>query len=119
MSVPLHFAESDLEVRETYRRILETARACGPVAEESKKTSIHLVAKTAFAGLAMRRSALILTLKSAKNIRSRRIDKREHVSANRWHLEIRLTQPSDVDRQLTTWLNAAYELASCERERRR
>ena len=119
MSVALHFTKSDPEVRQTYRRILETARACGPVAEESKKTSIHLVAKTAFAGVATRRTSLILTLKSAKDIRSPRIAKREQVSANRWYMEIRLTQPSDVDRQLMTWLNASYELASGDRERRR
>ncbi len=30
----------------TYRRILETARALGPVVEEPKKISIHLVART-------------------------------------------------------------------------
>jgi len=107
-----HFAKCDPDVQLTYRRILEVARALGPVAEESKKTSIHLVARTAFAGVATRRSALILTLKSAKDIRSPRIEKREQVSAHRWHVQIRLAKPSDVNRQLTTWLRAAYALAS-------
>lgn len=117
MSVALHFTKSDPEVHETYRRVLQAARAIGPVVEESKKTSIHLVARTAFAGVATRRSSLILTLKSAKDIRSPRIEKREQVSANRWHVEIRLATPSDVDRQLTTWLSAAYALASGARKR--
>jgi len=112
MNVALHFAKSDPEVHLTYRRILEAARALGPVAEEPKKTSIHLVARTAFAGIATRRSSLLLTLKSSKDIRSPRIHKREQVSAHRWHVEIRLTKPSDVDRQLTTWLSTAYALAS-------
>ena len=111
MSVGGHFAKSDPEVLRTYRRLLMAARAIGPVAEEPKKTSIHLVARTAFAGIATRRSSLILTLKSAKDIRSARIEKREQASAHRWHLEIRLTKPSDVDRQLTSWLSAAYALA--------
>lgn len=119
MSVAPHFAKSDPEVQLTYRRLLEAARALGPVAEEPKKTSIHLVAQTAFAGVATRRSALILTLKSAKDIRSPRIEKREQVSAHRWHVEIRLAKPSDVDRQLTTWLSAAYELANGDRERKK
>ena len=114
MSLTAHFAKSDPAVQLTYRRILEAARALGPVAEEPKKTSIHLVARTAFAGIATRRSSLILTLKSAKDIRSPRITKREQVSAHRWHLEIRLADPADVDRQLTTWLSAAYALASGE-----
>jgi hypothetical protein len=69
--------------------------------------------------VATRRSALILTLKSAKDIRSPRIEKREQVSAHRWHVEIRLAKPADVDRQLTTWLSAAYKLANGDRERKK
>ena len=111
MTVESHFDRSDPEVLATYRRLLEAARALGPVTEEPKKTSIHLMRHTAFAGVATRRSALILTLKSAKDIRSPRIAKREQTSAHRWHVDIRLEKPSDVDRQLTGWLSAAYELA--------
>jgi uncharacterized protein DUF5655 len=111
MSAALHFTKSDPPVLQTYQRLLEAARALGPVTEEPKKTSIHLVARTAFAGVATRRSSLILTLKSSKDIRSPRIEKREQASAHRWHLVIRLTKPSDVDRQLTSWLSAAYALA--------
>jgi len=84
--------------------------AVGPVTEEPKKTSIHLVSRTAFAGIPTRRASLILTLKSAKDIRSPRVEKREQTSAHRWHVDVRLTRPADVDRQLTTWLSAAYRL---------
>jgi Domain of unknown function (DUF5655) len=111
MRIESHFAKSDPAVRATYQRLLEAARALGPVAEDAKKTSIHLVRETAFAGVATRRSSLILTLKSARDIRSPRIEKREQASAHRWHVEIRLEKPADVDRQLTAWLNAAYDLA--------
>jgi len=111
-TVESHFTKSDAEVLATYRRLLEAARALGPVVEEPKKTSIHLVRDTAFAGVAARRSSLILTLKSTKDIRSPRIEKREQTSAHRWHVEVRLEKPADVDRQLTNWLTAAYDLAS-------
>jgi hypothetical protein len=111
MTVESHFDKSEPEVLATYRRLLEAARELGPIVEEPKKTSIHLVRETAFAGVATRRSSLILTLKSAKDIRSRRIEKRERTSAHRWHVEIRLEKPADVDRQLTTWLAASYDLA--------
>ena len=107
-----HFTKSDPEVLATYRRLLQAARALGRVAEEPKKTSIHLLRVTAFAGVATRRSSLILTLKSATDIRSPRIEKRQQTSANRWHLDVRLEKPADVDRQLTNWLTAAYDLAS-------
>ena len=111
MTVASHFTKSAPAVLSTYRQLLQTARTLGPVAEDPKKTSIHLVRQTAFAGVATRRDSLILTLKSARDIRSRRIAKREQASAHRWHVEIRLEKPADVDRQLTRWLKAAYALA--------
>jgi len=111
MSVESHFARKAPSVLATYRCLLDVVRALGPVTEEAKKTSIHLVRHTAFAGVATRRASLILTLKSARDIRSPRIAKREQASANRWHVEIRLAAPTDVDPQLTAWLRAAYELS--------
>jgi hypothetical protein len=37
--------------------------------------------------------------------------KREQVSAHRWHLDVRLESPRDVDRELLGWLRKAYDLA--------
>ena len=110
-TVAQHFADRPTAVRSTYRAILRAARKLGPVREEPKKTSIHLARKTAFAGVATRRAALILTLKSATDIASPRIRKRERASANRWHLEVELTAPGEVDREVRHWLKRAYELA--------
>jgi uncharacterized protein DUF5655 len=111
MTVESHFAKKDPVVLATYRRVVDAARALGPVTEEAKKTSIHLVRRTAFAGVATRRSSLILTLKSSTDIRSPRVEKRQQTSARRWHVDIRLDQPAQVDRELTAWLKAAFELA--------
>jgi hypothetical protein len=106
MSVASHFAGKDSTVRATYQRLIDVARTLGPVTEEAKKTSIHLVRHTAFAGVATRRSSLILTMKSATDVRSPRIEKREQTSANRWHIEVRLEKPANIDRQLTAWLES-------------
>src|SRR5436190_10771477 len=95
-----HFTGRDPLVREIYDRLVATAERFGPVTQEPKKTSIHLVRKTAFAGVATRRDAVILTLKSAADIRSPRVTKREQPSANRWHLEVRLTDPKQVDKEM-------------------
>lgn len=111
LKVKDHFDNRDPAVKATYDAILAAARELGPVVEEAKKTSIHLVRNTAFAGLATRKSALILTLKSAHDIDSNRVVKREQTSANRWHVEIRLTEPVEVDRELTGWMKKAYELS--------
>jgi len=112
MSVESHFLKTDPTVRAIYQRLIEVARAFGPVTEDPKKTSIHLVRHGACAGVATRRSSLILTLKSATDIRNPRIQKREQTSANRWHLEVRFEKPAHIDRQVTTWLRAAYALAA-------
>jgi hypothetical protein len=54
---------------------------------------------------------LILTLKASRDIGSPRIIKHEQASANRWHLDVRLTTPSEVDAQLIGWLEQAFALA--------
>jgi uncharacterized protein DUF5655 len=110
-SVAEHFENRAPAVKATYSAILKAAKKLGPVTEEPKQTSIHLVRKTAFAGIATRKSALILTLKSSSDIASERILKREQASAHRWHLETRLETPSQVDRELIQWLEKAYQLS--------
>ena len=109
--VSSHFAGKDPSVLATYEAILGHARSLGPVKVESKKTSIHLVRTTAFAGVATRKSWLILTLKSAADLKSPRIKKHEQASANRWHLEIKLESAARVDNEIKRWLAAAYKLS--------
>ena len=37
--------------------------------------------------------------------------KREQTSANRWHFEIKLEEPQQVDREVLGWIEKAYSLA--------
>ena len=110
-TVASHFAKSAETVRATYEALLAASHAFGPVREEAKKTSIHLVRNSAFAGVATRKETLILTLKAERPVKSTRVHRAEQASANRWHLEIRLASPADVDAELRTWLYQAYTLA--------
>lgn len=111
-TVKEHFDNKAPAVEAIYKRILEVVKRLGPLREEAKKTSIHLVRKTAFAGIATRKNALILTIKSTSDLPGNRIMKREQASANRWHLEVRLTTPDEVDEELIRWLSSAYELSA-------
>ena len=110
-SVEQHFEKKDAAVRATYDALLRVARGFGEVVEEPKKTSIHLVARSAFAGVATRRNKLVLTIKSAVEIENRRIAKCERLSANRWHFDVHLESPHEVDATLTAWLRSAYEMS--------
>ena len=111
-TVAMHFANRSPEVRLIYDRILTESKRFGPVIEDPKKTSIHLVNSTAAAGVATRKEHLILTLKSDRKLTSPRIHKSEQVSAKRFHHEVKLTSPSDVDDELAEWLKEAYELSA-------
>lgn len=108
----MHFVNRSPAVREIYDRIIAESKRFGPVTEDPKKTSIHLVNRTAFAGVQTRREALVLTLKSTENIDGGRIAKRERMSANRWYLDIKIVSTDEIDNELIEWLNASYRLSS-------
>lgn len=104
------FAGSDSAVQTTYERILAVLAAIGPFRAEAKKTSIHLVRATGFAGVHPRKCALILNLRLAEPIQSARGVKTEQVSKNRYHNELKLERPEDVDAEVAVWLCEAYAL---------
>ena len=97
-------------MKATYSALLQAAKKLGPF-QEDPKTSIRLNRKSAFAGVATRKDALILTLKSQSDLDGPSVVKREQVSAHRWHIELRLVSPRDVDATVREWLAAAYELS--------
>ena len=110
-TVAAHFTGKDPVVREIYDRLVGTAARFGPVVEDPKKTSIHLTRRTAFAGVATRRDGIVVTLKSTADIRSARIVKRQRASAGRWYLDVKLTSPAQIDKQVTGWLARSIELS--------
>ena len=107
-----HFAGKDPSVLAIYQRLLAETRQFGPVIEQPKKTSIHLVSKSAFAGVVTRKSSLLLNIKSVAPIRDARIVHFEQVSSNRFHQEVKLTSLEDIDSSLLGWLKTAYEMSS-------
>jgi hypothetical protein len=98
--------------RELYYKLVKTLGSLGPFQEEVKKTSIHLVRGSAFAGVHPRKQHLLLTIKAVQPIPSPRIVKTEQVSKNRWHLEVKLAAPHDLDGELLGWLRDAYDLCA-------
>lgn len=83
--------------RQLYTQLLTALRPLGPFQEEVKKTSIHLVrGGSAFAGVHSRKQHLL--------------PKTEQVSKNRWHLDLKLTAPEQIDAELLGWLREAYDL---------
>src|SRR2546426_5443413 len=99
-AVKTHFEGKDPIVRQIYDHLLKHSRRFGPVIEDPKKTSIHLNHATAFAGVATRKNAIILTIKSDQDLDSPRIHKSEQTSARRLHHEVKLTTTAAAHAQL-------------------
>ena len=112
-NVAQRFERTEPQVHAVYDKIVKAARACGPVGEDPKKTCrFTLTRRTAFAGVATRKTALVLTLKSASDIKSERIIKHEQASANRWHLGDQAGASSRCGRSGDRdWIKQAYGLA--------
>ena len=104
------FTTAGPESRLLYKQLVDAIRSIGKFREEIKKTSVHLVRGSAFAGVHPRKQYLLLTIKTKAPIKSARIVMTEQVSKNRWHLEVKLASESDLDRELLGWLRDAYGL---------
>ncbi|MEO6394480.1 MAG: DUF5655 domain-containing protein [Devosia sp.] len=100
----------DPTARKIYDAILAATARFGDVTAEEKKTSVHLVAKTGFAGVHPRKGAVILNIRTDTPIKSPRIRKLERVSAKRFHNEMLIDTPAGVDREVIGWLKSAYAL---------
>ncbi len=100
------------ESRKLYASLLEALQSVGPFEIEVKKTSIHLVRKSAFAGVAPRKQYLLLTIKASEPIESSRIFKSEQASKHRWHLETRIASAEEIDAELLGWLRESYEISA-------
>ena len=74
-SVDDHFAGKDASVRDVCKRVLSALRDIGPVAEDAKKTLIHLVHVSAMAAVETRKGYLRLNLKADNQVESPRVVK--------------------------------------------
>jgi hypothetical protein len=110
-SVKDHFVNKDQSVRTLYDQLLSILQTFGPVAEDPKKTSIHLNRKSALAGVETRKDYLLLNIKSDHQIKSPRIEKADQISAKRFHHKVRISSPKDLDEELKSWLKEAYLLS--------
>jgi len=104
------FAGKDAVVLAIYHRLLEALRSLGPFQEEPKKTSIHLVQTLGFAGIHPRKSFLYLNLRMNRPLQGERVAKSEQVSKNRYHNEVKITSPDEIDAELIDWLKEAHAL---------
>ena len=110
--VDVLFASRGSEVRALYDALHRQLRKFGAIIVEPKKTSLHLVSGTAFAGVHPRASGVLLNIKSVAPLNGSRVKKIERVSKNRFHNEVLLSSERDIDAELLGWLRDAYHLCA-------
>jgi hypothetical protein len=106
------FAKAGPGAAAVYGALIKALKPLGRVGVEVKTASVHLTgAKSAFAGGHPRKTGVLLNIRTKTKIASKRIRKVEQVSANRFHNELLLTSPADIDAELLSWLSEAYDLS--------
>ncbi|MEK7184159.1 MAG: DUF5655 domain-containing protein [Patescibacteria group bacterium] len=102
--------QADSVSAEIYEVLLKTLKKIGPFEVEVKKTSLHITHGRAFLGIHPRKAGLLLNIVTNQSVDDPRIKKVEQVSANRYHNEIVLGSPEELDGSLIEYIRQAYAL---------
>ncbi len=102
--------EGDPRATAVYAALIQDLSQIGEYEIEEKLTSIHVVHGRAFLGVHPRKDALLVNIVLDHPLDSPRLHRTERVSAARWHHEIVLHSPAELDTELIGWINDAYAL---------
>jgi len=97
---------------ELYRALLALLDGFATYEIERKKTSLHIVHGRAFLGVHPRKDALLLNIVTEVALSGSRLRKSERISSNRYHNEVLLHSPMDLDTEMSDWLRNAYALVA-------
>jgi hypothetical protein len=75
---------------------------------QENASSFHVAHGRAFLGIHPRRGGILVNIVLTRQLDSARIHRAERVSANRWHNEVILNDPSEIDAELLTWIREGY-----------
>jgi hypothetical protein len=73
---------------------------------------LHLRHGRAFPGIHPRRGGVLINIVLASQLESLRVHRADRVSANRWHSEIILRDPKEIDAELFTWVREGHTLTA-------
>lgn len=103
-------ARADPALQRVYARLLKAVQRLGPVVEERGERSVLLRSRGGFLGVHPKRDGLDLQIVTDHTIRAARVTKVDRVSAQRFHVHVRLVTEKEVDGELLGWLREAYDL---------
>lgn len=71
-------------------------------------SSFHVAHGRAFLGIHPRRGGILVNIVLTRELESARMHRAERVSANRWHNEVILKNPSEIDAELLAWIREGH-----------
>ena len=104
-----HLQGKDPIVPLIYKKLIKEVNQFGLVRIEPKKASIHLMNRFSFVGIYVRKNNLNLEIHLNHKVKSKRIQKVDQVSANRFDHMVQINSPTEVDAEILGWLTEAYE----------
>ena len=111
-SVDDHFGGKDPQLRDTFDALVSRLEDLRPFRVDAVKTSINLIGKHHFGGVAVPRRALRLGFMLDETVGSARIARAQGLGPNRVGHSVKLYSPDDVDEELLGWLRKAHSLQS-------
>ncbi len=104
--------ESNPITSKLYSSLLEELNNIGQFEVEVKKTTLHVVHKRAFLGVHPRKEGLLLNIVTSEPIDSKRFKKCEQVSTNRYHNQLVVNAPEQINDELMSWIELSYSLTT-------
>jgi hypothetical protein len=105
-----HFDGREPNVLATFDRLLAAARTSGPVTVLPEKTRIAFQVRMSFAAFTLRKRWVDGHVVLARRMESPRFRRIDYISPRNQVHVFRLTEPSEVDAEVTAWLAEAYSV---------
>lgn len=77
---------------------------------QENASSFHVAHGRAFLGIHPRRGGILVNIVLDRQLDAARVHRAERVSANRWHNEVILRDPEQIDSELLGWIREGYAL---------
>lgn len=118
-SVGDHFRGKDPQLKAIFEFLIRELRTTGPLRVVAVESSINLISKHHFAGIAIRHDCLRVGFIADRKIRDRRIVRAERVGDHRVSHFMVVRSVDDLDAQVLGWLAEAQALQATAKNRPR
>lgn len=111
-TVASHFDGKDPALRSLFDVLIHKLENTGPLRIDAVKSSINLISRHHFGGIAVRRGHLRVGFLARTAIRSARIVRHERLGPSRVAHSVVISRKADIDSELMRWLSGAQDLQS-------